>query len=322
MTFRIRLLRPFGPLTVELGDSVLSTQIDASDADALLCQWEVYEELFTFRGPTAWFTAEPRENSRFGVLAEPPWAAAARRADPRQLLYPAHPDIAFRVPHVTHVRLDGVAAHATFAGTRLHRAAALIRNSGGRPGQRWPDIELRNRFATADRVDLFGPGWVWGKFRSTFGFWKRSPAGYQGDAEAAYLARGIGASVPKEYWPKNIVKVELLSRYHAAICLENTVEPFYFSEKFVDGVLAGCVPIYRAHPTVRDGVLKGARWVDPADFGLSPNRTLAFALSLDREAVAEQNRAWLETEAVCATEETAVWRRIATILRRERGNGQ
>jgi hypothetical protein len=36
--------------------------------------------------------------------------------------------------------------------------------------------------------------------------------------------------------------------------------------QFVDAVMAGCVPIYHAHETVRDTVLVGARWVDPAEF--------------------------------------------------------
>ena len=92
------------------------------------------------------------------------------------------------------------------------------------------------------------------------------------------------------------MKVGLFSRYHAAICLENTLEPYYFTEKFVDGVRAGCVPVYRAHPTVRDGVLRGARWVDPTDFGLSAKRTLEFALSLDR-AIAAILKGLLDTFA-------------------------
>jgi len=29
----------------------------------------------------------------------------------------------------------------------------------------------------------------------------------------------------------------------------------------------GCVPVYRAHPTVRESYLEGARWSDPAEYG-------------------------------------------------------
>ena len=41
---------------------------------------------------------------------------------------------------------------------------------------------------------------------------------------------------------------------------------------------AGCIPVYHATQVVRQERLKGARWVDPADHGFDPKRTLEFAI--------------------------------------------
>lgn len=296
---------------------IFSTAFAAAEADALLCEWDVSDELFTFPGAAAWYTAEPRENPHFGVQMRSYWMDAITRARPGQLLYPAHPDQQYRVPHVTHGLVDGRPARSYYDGPRRPKAAAVIGNAGGQRSDWWPEIELRNRFVSDRGVDVYGPRWLWGQFRPQLFFRNRAVPGYQGEAEEVYLGRGIGDRIPRSSWPVNTVKVGLLSRYHAAICLENSVEPEYFSEKFVDGVLACCVPIYRAHPTVRDGILRGARWVDPADFGMSVRRTLTFALKLNRQEVAEQNRAWFESEAVQASEQTRVWTRIAQILKNQ-----
>jgi hypothetical protein len=118
-----------------------------------------------------------------------------------------------------------------------------------------------------------------------------------------------------------VEKWTAVSRYHAAVCFENTQEPQYFTEKFVDAVAAGCVPVYRAHPTVRDGVLRGAAWIDPADHGDDVDATLDAALRADREAVAEQNARWLTSDGVQRTGMSAVYEQVATVLR-SRAEGQ
>ena len=82
---------------------------------------------------------------------------------------------------------------------------------------------------------------------------------------------------------------------------------------------AGCVPVYQAHETLRDGVLSGARWVDPEDFDFDPRRTLEHASALDRVEVAEQNAEWLQSEGVKATSLERVFERIAEALRLQAG---
>ena len=294
---RIRLVRPFGPLTVEADGATFSTELRAEDADALLCEWRPTEELLSFDGPSAWYTCEPRTNPKIGVQSHPDQRRFLGILRPEQLLHHAHEDPRWRVPHMTHATPDP----ARYDGPRQRRAASVVSNFGGPIRNRGPDIRLRNAFVTAPGVDLFGRRNKWRHYRAGPLSPPRTPRSWKGEVEGD--------------WPD---KLELLARYHAAVCLENTYEPWYLSEKLVDAARSGCVPIYRAHPTVRDGILAGARWVDPADFGLDPAATLEHALALDREEVAEQNHVWLGTEAVRRTSELAVWSTIAAALARQR----
>ena len=105
-----------------------------------------------------------------------------------------------------------------------------------------------------------------------------------------------------------------MARYKVAVCLENMNEPYYFTEKFVEAVCSGCIPIYRADPTVSGGVLKGARWVDPADHGNDPERTLCAALQADSFAFRDANQQWLSSAVLAETHHVAVFRRLANIL--------
>jgi hypothetical protein len=296
----VRVIRPFGPFEIDAGGARFSTAIEASDADALLCEWAPHPDLLTFGGPSAWFTAEPRTNPRIGVLAHADQRRFLTLLRPEQLLHHAHDDSRFRVPHMTHATPEP----SGYTGPREPVAATVVSNYGGPIRNRGPDILLRNAFATAPGVALFGRRTKWKHYRARGLSWPRLPRGFRGAVE--------------DFTSE---KVDLLARFHTAICLENTCEPLYFSEKFVDGVRAGCVPVYRAHPTVRDGVLAGARWIDPRDHGLDVRRTLDAALSTDREAVAERNLAWLESETVRRTSERAVWSRMAEALRHQ-GSGR
>jgi hypothetical protein len=244
-----------------------------------------------FSGPSAWYTCEPRTNPRMGVLRQPDQRTSLERLRPEQLLHHAHPDPRFRIPHVTHAD-DSVCENR---GPRVAGACAVVSNYGGPVRNRWPDIRMRNRFATTPGVHLFGRRDKWKHFRENWYSMPRLPRSHRGD-------------VPDGS------KLDLLAGYQVAICLENTCEPRYFSEKFVDGVRAGCVPIYRAHPTVRDTVLSGAVWADPGDFDFDPARTIAYALSLDRAEVAVTNFAWLQRDEVRATRIDGVWSSIGRAL--------
>ena len=87
------------------------------------------------------------------------------------------------------------------------------------------------------------------------------------------------------------------------MCLENCTEAYYFTEKFVYAVRAGCIPVYHAHATVKTSFLSGARWIDPADFAFSPRRTIDFALNQDQMEFRSINDAWLESGILADTDE-------------------
>jgi hypothetical protein len=108
--------------------------------------------------------------------------------------------------------------------------------------------------------------------------------------------------------------VQALSRYRINLCLENTMTPYYFTEKFVNAARAGCVPIYHAHPTVRESFLKGARWIDPAHFKFNVSETISAALDCNARAFRESNWQWLHSEQVAATEGFRVWTRIVDLI--------
>ena len=105
-----------------------------------------------------------------------------------------------------------------------------------------------------------------------------------------------------------------MSNYKATICLENIVEPHYFTEKFYAGVQARCIPIYHAHDTVKNQILKGALWVDPIDFDFDVNKTLEFALAQDRDEYVEANLNWLKTPLATSAELSRVFLRLGKIL--------
>jgi hypothetical protein len=90
--------------------------------------------------------------------------------------------------------------------------------------------------------------------------------------------------------------------------------PYYFTEKFVNAARAGCVPIYHAHPTVREGFLKGARWIDSADFKFDVFKTISAALDCNAQAYRERNWQWLSSEQVATTEGYGIWTRIVGLI--------
>lgn len=293
---RVRVVRPWGPFDLEVDGYHFSTGIAAADAEALLCEWSPSDELFDFPGPAAWYICEPRTNPRMGVLREPDQRRCLGLARTDQLLHHAHPDPRFRVPHITHVEASMVGGgHG--GGERRSEACAVVSNYGGPLRNRWPDIELRNRFITAEGVALYGRRSKWKHYRDRWWAFPRLPSAFAGEI------------------PDGTSKLGVAAAYRVAICLENTSEPGYFTEKFVDGVRAGCIPVYHAHSSVRDTVLKGAAWVDPADFGFDPGRTIAHALELDRARIAEQNAEWLVGDVALATREDRVWAKIGAALR-------
>ena len=140
------------------------------------------------------------------------------------------------------------------------------------------------------RVELFGEPDAWANFRHFPKLWiVRPPDNYAGRASPSNDLYGDKT-------------IRFLSGYKVAVCLENCTEPYYFTEKFVKAVRAGCIPVYHAHVTVKNRFLSGARWIDPAEFGFSPRRAIEFALDQDQTTFRSINDAWLESGILAETD--------------------
>lgn len=214
---------------------------------------------------------------------------------PWEFLWHGHPDIRFRVPHITHFETLVMDRQPD----RLKKAIAIVSNHGGQPWKRQRDVAYRNRMIMQPAVDLFGRS-GWNKYREHWYSWPEKPANYRGEIPGDWSAGE---------------KRNLLARYQVSVCLENMNEPLYFTEKFVEAAIAGCVPVYRAHETVRELFLQGANWIDPADYGHSAEQTLSTALAANATDVMRTNQAWLQNSLELQSSSVqAVFDRIGRIL--------
>jgi len=100
-------------------------------------------------------------------------------------------------------------------------------------------LEAIRHFALSGDFDLYGYGWA------------------DTAALPSVYAKAVGTAFCGELAP--LSKVEKLSQYRFAICLENTVFPGYVTEKIFDCFVAGCIPVYLGAPDIGD-------YVPPAAF--------------------------------------------------------
>jgi len=297
----IRLETPW-PQTRELGDgTVISSDITAERSDAGLFYWQAPANPKALLRPYLWYNCEPAWS--FPTIENGAFARTLREIPTDAFANHSHPNLAIRTPHVTHW---GIPTVSPVEMARKNEAIAIVSNCGFGEADEREGIRLRNTMVTAKHVALFGNAASWGRFRRPFpGMRSRPPANYRGQ-------------IPSDdgRWHSD-TKRTLMTQYHACVCLENSTEPYYFTEKFLEAVVAGCVPVYHAHHTVRNTFLDGAFWIDPADHHFDRTKTIDAALSCDRAEVAAQNTEWLRlNKSVAATSGEAVFERLATILGR------
>jgi hypothetical protein len=221
------------------------TTTPLSKADGLLAFYGASVELLHFKGPKAWYSEEPLTLSH----ARTSLARRLRRSlGESEWLHHTNPDSRYRICSPTHcgdltkVRQD----------IRQPKAVALVTNFGGRYWWLFRGPRMRNRFILEHDVDLYGSPESWKHFRHWPWSQASIPANFKGPVAA-------------QWWADS--QIDFLSHYKVAVCLENSVgQPHYFTEKFVNAVRAGCVPVFHAHETIRSSLLKGAIWIDPVDF--------------------------------------------------------
>ena len=243
------------------------------------------DELLRFDGPKLWFTIEPSWHPHFH--SHPIGRRIVRELEISERAFYSHPLVSNRVPHPTF--------RGELTTPRVPPLTAspwsCVSNFGGRGWFLKRRFSLRNRFILSPLVELYGSPLSWKRFRHFPSVWRSGPpANYRGSL-----------SVGKEFFDEPYI--EFLSAFKVAVCLENSVEQHYFTEKFVNAVRAGCIPIYHAHSTVKEGFLRGAKWVDPADFAFSPSRTVEFALNQDQTEFRSINDAWLESGILAETDD-------------------
>lgn len=293
----VKVITPWPPFKFESDRCLMSTEADMAQSDALLCVFHPAPELLSFPGRRAFYNCEPMSTRDLGVRALQETKAVVENLTSDEWLWHGHTDVSLRVPHVTHRSLTSAGSN----GQRMARVIAVVSNSGPSVALRSQTVHERNAFASARSVDLYGSVKAWSWYRRTYFSFRGPPRSFRGEIPGGWGEQS---------------KIDAMARYHAALCLENSQEAFYFTEKFIDVVRAGCVPIYRAHPTVRQTFLSGAQWIDPVDFGGSVRQTLKAALAADRVAVAENNWGWVQRLEVQATRESSIYARIADILQR------
>jgi Glycosyltransferase family 10 (fucosyltransferase) C-term len=291
----IKLFSPWHTRDLVYGNVCFSPGVQLREADGALWEYWPDESIFGYHRPKAWYSWEPRWHSGYR-------SDLARRVkhslDESEWLHYAHPKSEYRVPHITNCGLTTCLTNTN----RVQQAVAIVSNSGGPIWFLRQGLRFRNRFVTHALVQLYGRRCGWEHFR------KRGPL-----SRPAVPSNYCGELNWKDSWMAE-EQAKFLSSYKVALCLENSIEPFYFTEKFINAVRAGCVPIYHAHSTVKNGILRGASWIDPADHAYDPERTIRAALGAPLARYQSTNAQWLERAEVRATHFDGVWEKLAGIF--------
>lgn len=267
-----------------------SDAVSLDEANALFALYDPTDELLRFRGPKAWYTYEPIWHNHY--RKHPIGRRLVQTLAPSEWLHFANPNPDYRVPSIT---FSHELSRPRLNGFRSGAVAAVNYN-GGKLWPLKPHIWLRNRMILEPRVELYGRRSHWEKFRLFPALWRRGlPKNYRGETGLTHLQ--------DEY-------IRFLSRYKVYVCMENSCEPYFFTEKLVNAARAGCIPVYHAHRTVAEKYLKGARWVDPQDHGFSARRTLDHALAADISEFQGANDRWLDSGILNEMGFRGFWNRI------------
>lgn len=279
----------------DLEGITFSAHVPLDQADGLFVAYDPNEELMQFNGPKLWLTQEPMSHSLFHTHTIGKRLAKVLRPD--EWAFFSNPLTEYRIPQITARQFTQVRSPDYQA-----KAVATVNDSGGRFGWLKKRYVFRNKFVTCPLVELFGNKQGWSQY-SRFPFvWKKGlPSNFGG-------SKALGADYHDPLF------LEFLSRYKVYVCLENSYEPFWFTEKFVNAARAGCIPVYHSHPTVAETFLKGARWVDPKDFSFDPRRTIKNALSQDIDGFRRANNAWLASKILLNTTQDRVMGRAFELM--------
>ena len=108
-------------------------------------------------------------------------------------------------------------------------------------------LELISHFTRSGRLDVYGAGWD--RLGHLPPHWQRE------------LAHAVQADPSVHYADKH----RLLGQYRFTFTLENFSFPGYVTEKIIDALVAGSIPVYLGAPDIEDFIPRGA-FIDLRDF--------------------------------------------------------
>jgi hypothetical protein len=291
----VKLFSPWHTVDLIYHDVCFAPNVELSNADGALWEYWPNEVILKYNGPKAWYSWEPGWHSQYRSQLV---RRVRSRLNESEWLHYAHNDPQFRIPHITNCG----PMECRLNDSRSEAAVAIVSNAGGRMPFLRSGLRLRNKFVVHPAVELYGRRQGWQSFRK-YGIFSSPglPANYRGELN---WSNGWMADE----------QIHFMSQYRVAVCLENSIEPFYFTEKFVNAVRAGCVPVYHAHSTVKHGILTGARWIDPAEYGYDVSKTIKAALAAPLSFIQQANQAWLNSLQVRKTHFEGVWSQLALIF--------
>jgi hypothetical protein len=118
-------------------------------------------------------------------------------------------------------------------------------------------------FARQNELDLYGIGWDGPPFRIGRGAWipgRVRRLGRRAEHSLGRLRPDARMRAARSAWRGPVaVKAAVLAGYRFSICIENQLLDGWITEKLLDCLRAGCVPIYLGAPDV-------ARWIPPECF--------------------------------------------------------
>lgn len=174
--------------------------------------------------------------------------------------------------------------------TRLRRICVIAANKSAKLRYRGPASlyefrkELIGRLAQLGAVDVYGGNWQ----PAERGFWRNiSPAAVRYRRSVRRAHRGRASA-----------KLECMRQYAFALCIETHRMANFVTEKPIDSLRAGCIPIYFGAPNVAD-ILPRDCFIDLRDFRSLP-ALVEHCLTMDpsdMQAMVEAGQSYLRSPA-------------------------
>ena len=134
---------------------------------------------------------------------------------------------------------------------RLQRAVSISSNKYSMVKGELYSVRSK-AFATISSLDLFGMGWERSTPRNALKMAKECLIAVRGNGRLNFACLANLWTQPLNYLGDSRDKLETLSKYRYSVVIENCLE--FVSEKLIDCILAGTIPVYVGPPTHPFGI--------------------------------------------------------------------